>query len=223
MSLANYCLGLLKRKSADEEGSINIRPNRYDGRIMIDVTGLSRVNQPEWFTEYERMIRRVYGTRHSDTLAPEWHNASAFKEWWEAQNKEPDDVISWTINVIDGSHFTYCPETGLFVKPEVLRFFAPYRPKGGVDAITSTTVMGVRRKLSQDRSYYCVVKNHEGKDRMCYFYNALDAHLHWLSYQHDVLSNLLTHEHRQRQRSALESRLSRIQDAISDKKILPFL
>lgn len=224
MSLANFCLSLSKRKEGvlQPKTRTGTRIWRYGQRILIDVA-VNPEDRPDWFIEYDRIIRRCYGAGGAGgVLAPEWHKASVFRDWWEA-NQDPttNHVITWNIRGVPADTFEFSPATGYFFPEEVKKFFMPRVVRAG--ELGWSGMLGVGRRLHMNNSYSAKGAVFGGRPTTSYHATELEAHLTWVRTKARELDGLIARENRPLGRQILEARLERILSMVANQEEIKFL
>lgn len=224
MSLANYCLSLVQRKDKilQPKTRSGSRIWRYGERILSDVA-INPEDKPDWYVEYDRIVRRCYGAGGAGgVLAPDWHKASAFRDWWEGQEDPTEDfVITWNIVVPTGELFEFSPATGFFFPEAVKKFFMP--PIVRVGELGWSGMLGVGRRLHMNNSYSSRGVKVGGRGTMTYHATELEAHLAWLKVKAMELSVLVETEKRELGKEILQARLTRLLLAIDARQEVKFL
>lgn len=223
MSLANFCLSLRDKPGLIEPKTrTGSRVWRFDNRILSDVS-VNPKDKPDWYVEYDRIISRCYGAGGAGgMLAPDWHKASAFKEWWEStEDTSVEQVVTWNIVKPGNEQLEFSPDTGYFFPEEVKKFFMP--PIIRRTELSWNGMLGVGRRFHMNNGYSARTQRIGGRSMMTYHATELEAHHAWLSARIDELDALIAKEYRERGREILESRRVRLLGALQNGLEVTFL
>ena len=211
-----------KSKPLQPKTRTGARVRRFNDKILIDVS-INPTDKPDWYEEYDRIIRRCYSASGAGgILAPDWHKASAFREWWEANEVvDKDFVVTWTVvNTLD-KPMEFSPATGMFFPEAVRKFFMP--PVTRNTEFSWNGPLGVVRRWHMQNGFAARGWRNGQHTTVSYHDNPLDAHLAWVGYHAEQLALFVQQEERPEAKQVLQRRLDRLHDAIKTRKEIKFL
>lgn len=224
MSLANFCLSLRNKPGLIEPKTrTGTRLWRFDNRILSDVP-VNPKDKPDWYVEYDRLISRCYASGGAGgVLAPEWHKASTFRDWWDemVESAPSDFVVTWNVIKPGNDLLEFSPDTGYFFPEEVRKFFMPSIVRR--TELSWNGMLGVGRRFHMNNSYSSRGQRVGGRLQMSYHPTELEAHLAWIASRAKELEVFIANEQRERGKEILEARLARLWKAVHDKEEVTFL
>lgn len=134
---------LLRRKQMKEEREMRKRERenykKYGVGVFVNepIVGIENRKLTRCYMVWDAMLSRCYNTKHANyfryggrgvTVCEEWHHFQSFASWYHSRYKEDGWQLDKDILCEQGTP-VYCPESCLFVPPEINSFFASL-PKG---------------------------------------------------------------------------------------------
>lgn len=204
-------------KIVKPEGRKIDRRLRFDGKVIEDIP--SNENDIDDCTRFwRRMVVKAFQEK-TITISEEWIKLSDFKKWWDSHYENGYEP-SFVVRTRNRERF-HGPETMLFVRPEVDKFFQlPTHIKQGKRL---PTMLGVKVLPTYQNCYESYYRLAGKRKRLGTFPTELEAHLRWLEEAAKDLMGLIRSEPDEFTIEVLERRLEDINNAIDDKKELEFI